>query len=139
MKAYKTKTNKLSGTSHKEINKKAQVVYNEIKRKTKRRPYVRSVYFKKSKIFVGLFWSHLYDKVNRGDRDRRIKLFPCAIDLIQNTKIDPESRDNPNKSSEILHRFYGLSRDNEKFCVQIKEDKRTGEKFFVSVFPYDDK
>ena len=139
MKFYKTKINKLSGTSHKEINKKAQRNYNEIKKKTKRRPYVRSVYFKKSKIFIGLFWSHLYEKKTWGERKRRVALFPCAIELIKNSKINPESREDSNKKSEILHRFYGVTADGEKFCVQIKENKRTSEKYLISVFPYEDK
>jgi hypothetical protein len=139
MKFFKTKNQKSSGSKYEEVNLKARFMYKKISNKTKRRPYVRSVYFNKEKIFLGLFWSHLNDKQGWKDRFRRLKLFPCAIDLIQNTRVDPESKDNPNKSSEILHRFYGVTPDGEKFCVQIKEDKRTGEKFFLSVFPYEDK
>jgi len=139
MKFYKTKTKKLLSKKYKEIYKESQTAYKKIVGKSKRRPYVRSAYFKKSKIFIGLFWSHLYEKVGWGDRDRKLKLFSCAIELIENSRYDPESKESPNKQSEILHRFFGETPDNEKFCVQIKEDKRSGEKFFVSVFPYKDK
>jgi len=41
MKVYKTRISKLSGSDYKEVNKKAFGLYNEIRRKTKRRPYVR--------------------------------------------------------------------------------------------------
>jgi len=117
-------------------NKKAHSIFNEIKIKSKRRPYIRSAYFKKSKIFLGLFWSHLHDKQGWDDRVRRLKLFPCAIELIQKSTYNPESKDNLNRPSEILHRFYGATQEGENFCVHIKEDKRTEEKFFISVFPY---
>uniref|UniRef100_A0A7C4R5G3 Uncharacterized protein n=1 Tax=candidate division CPR3 bacterium TaxID=2268181 RepID=A0A7C4R5G3_UNCC3 len=129
MNFYKVKVDKFLGTSFKEINKKAQLEYNKIKTKTKRRPYTRSTYFNKSKIFLGLFWSHLYEKKTWGDRERRLSFFPCAIELIKNSKIDPESREDSNKKSDILHRFYGITGKNEKFCVQIKENKKTNEKY----------
>ena len=76
MKVYKTKIKALAGTNYKEISKKAIGLYRQIKKKTKRRPYVRSAYFDKDKIFLGLFWSHLYDK-NYWDQTRRMKFFGC--------------------------------------------------------------
>ena len=51
-KAYKVKTKRLSGTHFPRLLKKALSSYKEIRRKTKRRPYVRSAYFKKDKIFL---------------------------------------------------------------------------------------
>ena len=36
---------------------------------------------------------------------------------------------------EILHRFAGLTKNRELFYVQIKEDKRSGRKYFMSCFP----
>lgn len=42
---------------------------------------------------------------------------------------------NPNKKTEALHRFAGLTKDKELFYVQIKEDLRTDRKYFMSVFP----
>ena len=66
-----------------------------------------------------------------------MKYFGCAIELIQKSKFEPKSKENPNKQSEILHRFYGFTADNEIFCIQIKEDKRKDQKFLISVFPTD--
>lgn len=136
MQYYKTKARKLSGTHWPRLMKKASVHYKEIMRKTKRRPYVRSVYFDKQKVFVGLFWQHLHEK-NLRDKARRVAYFPCAIELIQKTRQEPTSKENPNRSGEILHRFAGSTPDNEIFFVQIKEDRRTNQKWFISVFPLD--
>lgn len=66
---------------------------------------------------------------------RRLKYFPCAIELIQKSRFEPESKENPNKRTEILHRFTGVTKENDIFFVQIKEDKRTGQKWLISVFP----
>lgn len=135
MKSYQTKTKKLTGSDFHEVHQKAFSLYKEIKKKTKRRPHIRSAYFKKEKIFLELFWQHLFDKPNWKDRIRRLKYFPCAIELIQKSKFEPESKENPNKRTEILHRFGGVTSENDMFFVQIKEDKRTGQKFLISIFP----
>ena len=135
MKVYHTKTTKLAGTDFREVHKKAFNLYQQIKKKTKRKPYVRSAYFKKDKIFLDLFWIHLFDKKNWRDRMRRLKYFPAAIELIRHTRFEPKSKENPNKSSEILHRFTGVTSENDLFFVQIKEDKKTSKKWLISVFP----
>lgn len=135
MKIYKTRAKKLAGTEFKEVHKRAFGFYQEIRRKSKRRPYIRSTYFKKDKIFLGLFWQHLYEKRHYVDQVRRMRFFVCGIELIRFTLYDPESKENPNKKSEILHRFARMANGNELFFVQIKEDKRTGEKFLISIFP----
>ena len=135
MKAYRTKANKLPGTDFHEVRKKADRFYDQIKRRTKRRAYVRSAYFKKDKIFLSLFWQHLFDKEKWPDRMRRLKYFPAAIELIRHSHFDPKSKDNPNNSSEILHRFCGITSDNDIFYAQIKENKKTNQKFLISVFP----
>jgi len=54
--------------------------------------------------------------------------------LIKNIRLEPTSKQNPNKPKEILHRFAGLTKDKEIFYVQIKEDKNTDKKYFMSVF-----
>lgn len=136
MKTFKTKSVVFPGTNYREISKKTHVFYNQLRKKTKRRPYVRSAYFKKDKIFLGLYWSHLFSK-NYWDQARRMKFFPCAIELIQHSRFEPTSKENPNKPSEILHRFAGITKDNDLFFVQIKEDKRSGEKWLISTFPID--
>lgn len=66
---------------------------------------------------------------------RRLKCFPAALELIEKTRITPISKDNPNQRDEILHRFYGRTKEGDAFMVQIKEFKRTGQKYLISVFP----
>jgi len=135
MKVYKIKGSRISGTDYKEVNKKAQIIYREIKSKTKRRPYVRSEYFNKEKVFIDLFWQHLWQKENFRDKIRRIKLFPCAIELIQKSKYDPQKNSKLTKRKEVYYKFVGATKDDELFYVQIKEDLKTGNKYFISVFP----
>lgn len=135
MDIFKTKSKKLPGTHWRQVSKKAFSIYQEIRKKSKRRPYVRSAYFDKEKIFLEIFWRHLHEKENIRDKTRRVKYFSCAIDLIQNSKIKPISKENPNRKGEILHRFAGTTPDKEHFFVQIKEEKRTNEKWLMSVFP----
>lgn len=121
---YRTKAKRLPGTHWHQVIKKAFGQYKKIKSKTKRRPYVRSAYFNKEKIFLELFWNHLHEKANIRDKTRRLKYFPCAIELIENSKYSPTSKENPNRSSEILHRFIGSTPQDEVFFVQIKEEKK---------------
>lgn len=106
MKIFTTKSAPLPGTNYKEICKKAYILYNEIRRKTKRRPYIRSAYFNKDKIFLQLFWNHLREKSLR-DRVRRLKYFPCAIELIRYNRHEPKTIQTIERPSELLHRFTG--------------------------------
>ena len=137
MQYYKTRARKLPGTHWPRLLKTALGIYKEITSKTKRRPYVRSAYFDKQKVFLGLFWQHLHEK-NLRDKARRVAFFPCAMELIQKTRQEPTSKENPNRKGEIVHRFAGSTPDNEIFFVQIKEDRRTNQKWFMSVFPLDE-
>ncbi len=132
---YTTKAKKLPGSRWADVYKKAHEQFLDIKEKSKRRPYIKSKYFNKDKIFLGLFWHHLHEKRNLRDKTQRLKLFPCAIELIRNSCITPESKENTDRKSEILHRFTGKTNDGDIFFVQIKEDKRSGQKYFISVFP----
>ncbi len=77
------------------------------------------------------------EKQNFRDKIRRMRYFSCAIELIQNSRSEPTSKENPNRCSEVLHRFTGTTKDNNFFFLQIKEDKRTGNKWLISVFPSD--
>lgn len=133
--AYQTKTSKLSGTNFSEVYHKAFSLYRQIKKRTKRRPYIRSKYFKKDKIFLTLYWHHLHEKFNHRDKIRRVKYFPCALELIQNTMFEPDTKENVDEKGVLLHRFTGISPEKEIFFVQIKQDKRTAQKYFMSVFP----
>jgi len=69
------------------------------------------------------------------DRKRRLKYYKCAIDLLRNCTIEPDTRPNPNGRHEIVHRFAGKTCGGELFYVQVKQDKRTDNKYFISVFP----
>ncbi len=136
MKIYKSKIKRLAGTDYYEVYSKAKFLYKTILSKTKRRPYVRSAYFNKEKVFLDYFWSHIGMK-NQGDRFRRLKQYACAIDLIRHSKIKPTSKLNSDKPSEILHRFSGINGSRDNFFVQITENIKNKEKSFMSVFPDD--
>ncbi len=132
---YQTKSKKLSGTNLGETYRAALNYYKGIVRITKRKPYVRSAYFHKEKIFFDFFWDHLRQKSPK-ERFKRLKFFKAAVELIKYSKNKPVSKPNPNKN-EIYHRFAGLTSDKELFYVQIKEVKRGGRKpkYFMSCFP----
>lgn len=131
---YQTRVKKFSGTDDKEVYVKARSFYLVLTKKTRRRPYVRSAYFGKEKIFIDTFWQHMHQK-NRRDRNRRMRYLPCAIELIQNSRYSPITVQNPNRYQELLHRFVGMTSNHELFYVQIKEHKRNKQKSLMSIFP----
>ncbi len=131
---YQTKAKKLPGTSYGEVIKHAYFLFNKIKKKTKRRPYIRSKYFNKQKIFFDYFWKHLFQK-NPKERLRRLRYFGAALELVVKSKNNPTSEENPHRKSELLHRFAGLTKEKELFYVQIKEEKQSNKKYFMSCFP----
>jgi hypothetical protein len=130
---FQVKEEKLAGSSYSEVYKKAWQEYLKIKKKSKRRPYVRSSYFKKEKIFIDIFWSHLKEK-HHNDRKRRLNFYKCALEIIANSKVSPISKIKLNDDNEILHRFFGKTKEGDVFVVQIKENVKTGRKDFISVF-----
>ncbi len=136
MNYYRTKVDPISGSKYSEVYPKARLIYEHIRSRTKRRPYIRSVYFGGQKIFLDYYWSDLWTK-NWRDRLRRLKYYPCALDLLRNSKIDPEVKVNPAKRSEILYRFGGISPSGNRFYVQVKQNTRKGNRAFISVFPQD--
>ncbi|MBI2444397.1 MAG: hypothetical protein HYV42_04130 [Candidatus Magasanikbacteria bacterium] len=77
----------------------------------------------------------MHEKLNHRDKIRRVRYFPCALELLQHSRFDPESKENVDRRSEILHRFAGITKNGDKFFVQVKEDKRSGQKWLISVFP----
>lgn len=133
MKVYKSKAVLLTGTSYDEVLSIARREHKKIEKLTKRQPYVRSTYFNKDKIFISLFWTHLMQK-HRAVRTRRLKLYNAAIDLMRNSRCEPETIFSKDDLSLLLHRFYGVTKDRMEYCVQVKQDKRTGRKDFMSVF-----
>jgi hypothetical protein len=90
-KAYKVKTNAITGSDYKTVERKARASYNFVAKQTKRTPYVKSKIFNKEKIFINLFWTHLNQKL-KSTRRRRLKLFDCALDLLRNTNILPTKK-----------------------------------------------
>jgi len=131
---YKTKSKKVPGSNLSEVARSVMFIFHSIEKRTKRKPYIRSAYFKKEKIFFDNFWEHLNQKSPR-ERFKRLKCFKPAIELIKNSRNKPISKPEVYYSKIILHRFYGLTADREEFYVQIKEDKKRKRKFFMSCFP----
>lgn len=131
--AYVSKKPVLPGTSYDEVLTHARKEYKKIENLSKRQPYVRSKYFAKDKIFLSTFWTHIMQK-DRKVRTKRLELFDAAIDLLRNTHEAPETIFKKDDLSILLHRFYGVTRDGVEFCVQVKQEKRTGRKDFMSVF-----
>lgn len=134
MKVHKVKAKVFPGTDYEEVYPPARKLYNQIKSKTKRNPYVRSSYFKKEKVFIELFWIHLNQK-NRKDRNKRLKYYACGIELLRETRQLPVTKKNPNKASELLHRFAGITSNGDLFYIQVKENTRTKRKDLMSIFP----
>lgn len=61
-----------------------------------------------------------------------MKFYKCALELLKKSKLEP---DVVYEKGDILYRFYGVTKNNEKFIVQIK--KSSGEnKYLMSVFPH---
>lgn len=134
MRVYQCKADLLTGTDFHEVWRKATFIYKKIKKKSKRQPYLRSIYFNKQKVFLGLFWDHLFEK-SWPDRLRRLRYFAAALELIENTRFDPSSLEDANNRSVVLHRFMGKTKTKESFSVQVKEHKSSGKKYLISIFP----
>ncbi len=129
---YQTKSKKISGTSYGEVMKKAFLAYDEIKKKTKRRQYIRSAYFKKEKVFLDYFREHLFQKSQK-ERMNRLRFFNASLELIRESKIGPVEKSESFEKKEVLYRFAVLTKEKSLFYVQIKEDKRK-RKYMMSCF-----
>jgi hypothetical protein len=135
---FQVKTKPLSGTDYREVHKGARKIFAELKGKTKRKIYIRSAYFKKQKVFFDYFWPHLLEK-RGGDRIRRLKLLPCAFELIQNSRVKPEEKLNPQNQKEIFYRFLGQTKNGLVFIVQLKRALTKNTLQCISVFPINKK
>lgn len=132
---FKSRYRSLPGTSSSELVAYAREEFHKIQRRNpRRRPYVRSKYFRNQKIFLSVFWDHLAQK-RLIDRTRRLKFYTCALDLI---RYSAEAPDALMERGEVLYKFYGMDADKNKFCVQIKMNVRSGRKDFMSVYPLSD-
>lgn len=135
MNLYKSKYEEFVGSSLEEVIKLARHEYHlNQKRTPKRVPYIRSAYFAKNKIFLNTFWDHLNQKSPK-ERVLRLKLYKCAMDLLRNSTCAPDTIHTFVDMDMALHRFYGQTASGQHFCVQVKENKRTNRKDFMSVFP----
>ena len=134
VKQFHSKKALLPGSSYSEVVARARKEFNTVRKLTKRQPYVRSKYFRGDKIFMTVFWDHVMQK-HQKERTRRLKFYSAAIDLLRNTTNNPEQMIiETYHSQHTLFRFYGITKDNIPFCVQIKHDIRTNRKDFMSVF-----
>ena len=132
---YRSKVSRLPGTSYGEVIAVARREYHVIQKRTPRRqPYIRSVYFKKDKIFINQYFEHLNQK-HPADRLRRLRFFAAGIDAIRNCSIAPTATQNPSKADEVLYRYDVISKDGVRFAVQLRENKITKRKDFMSTFP----
>ncbi len=131
---YRTNVLPLVGSDYREIHRRARIWYADLIRHSRRRPYVRSAFFKKEKVFLSLFWHHAWDK-NWRDRVRRLQYLPCAINLIKNSRIKPTVFRDPTKPGNAFYRFYGVTAQGEMFVVQIQQRLSSGRKDLLSIFP----
>ncbi|KKQ89679.1 MAG: hypothetical protein UT11_C0020G0002 [Berkelbacteria bacterium GW2011_GWA2_38_9] len=134
MSIYKTKVKRISGYDYHDVMSKALKIYHEIKKRSKRKPYIRSAYFNKDKIFLDYFWGHLNQKIWI-ERLRRLKFYPCALDLLKHNRTEPILKKELKKDNAILYRFIGETPDGSKFYVQIKENLSKKQKYLISIFP----
>lgn len=134
MNIYQSKYSLIAGTDYIEVMRSARREYIKVQKLTKRQPYVRSRYFTKDKVFINIFWNHLVQK-RKGEQIVRAKLLLAAFDLLRNTACTPDTIFSEANLNMMLHRFAGKTRDGIEFYVQVKQDKRSGRKDFMSVFP----
>lgn len=132
---YKSKYGLLSGTTYEEVVTNARKEFTIVRKLTKRQPYVKSKYFKGDKVFLTVFWNHMAQK-HRKEVRKRLKFYKVGLDLIRNTTLHPEQSilDKTQPNHIVYSRFYGVTKTGEHFCVQIKQDLRSGRKDFMSVF-----
>ncbi len=134
MRKFKSKYTQLSGTDYKEVTRNARKEYVKVQHLTKRQPYIRSKYFANDKIFINIFWNHLAQK-RKGEQIARAKLLLPAFDLLRNSLSEPDTIFSTKDKGNILHRFLGETKEGKLFYVQVKQNKRTGRKDFMSAFP----
>lgn len=134
MQNFHIQINPQKSYDYRTVYKFAFALYRDIASTTKRRPYIRSKFFKKEKIFLAIFWQHIHEK-NWHERKRRLRYFACGLELIRCSSSPPITIENPHRSSELLHRFRGMTPNKEIFFVQIKESKENKQKYLISIFP----
>jgi hypothetical protein len=133
IKYFKSKYDRMKGTSYGELIGKAHSIVNSYNNNPRRKENIRSKYFNGDKIFFEYFWQH-HSYKPMADRIRRIVFFTAAIDLLMNTRYSPNIEPSKKNKSEIWYTFYGETKSGEKFAVHLKKNQR-GNKYLMSVFP----
>src|SRR5438552_1782982 len=87
-KAYRCQVAPFTDNRYADIMPQARSLFRALQKRTKRRPYIRSAYFKKDKIFFDYLWTHLNQK-SLPDRARRLRFLPCALELLQKSRHAP--------------------------------------------------
>ena len=131
---YQTKIAPIAGTTVGDVMNTARRIFRQAVRSGRRRPYIRSAYFGKEKVFLDNFWPHIYQK-SFNERPKRLRFMPCAFELVRYSRVLPVITLDSNDSYNILYRFKGKATTGQIFYVQIKEDKKRKQKFLMSVFP----
>jgi hypothetical protein len=132
---YHCKSGLLPGNRYADVSKIARRLFREIESQTRRRAYIRCAYFNGDKVFFDNFWVHLNQK-NPCERKKRLQYFVCAIELIKKSKNSPIYKAIDKLKNQALYRFVGQV-GCRFFIVQIKEDLRRKQKFFMSVFEHE--
>ena len=130
---YQSKLPTLQGSNDKELFYEARQFFRQYDNK-RRLPYIRSKYFNGQKVFLSMFYKHLSQK-SYPEQRRRIKFLPAAIDLVKNSKVPPIITGDGRPDE--YYRFQGLSKNHQKFAVQIMKDKKQN-RYFMSCFPLKD-
>lgn len=134
VRAYQCKAKPFSGHRFVDIIPQARKLLRTLQKQTKRRVYIRAVYFHKDKIFFDFFWQHMQTK-SAVDRARRLKYLPCALELLRNSRCDPISFMDEYQSGIIKHEFKGNSPDGMNFSVIVQEDRKTNKKQLLTLYP----
>lgn len=110
----------LSGHKYEEVFRNADIYIKLFKKRSSKKPFIKSKLYKK-KIFFDFFWDHLFSKP-LSQRKQRLKLFPCGLELLQNSTYQPSVK---LINGEKLLRFYGQVTGNRTFVVQVKETNKS--------------
>lgn len=133
-KVYQCKTQPLIGNRFVGILPQARSVFRVLQKQTKRRPYIRSLYFQKEKVFFDFFWHHLEQK-SIVDRVRRLKYLPCALELLRKSRLNPQIFIDSNQKQIIKYRFIGMASESTYFAVIIQENLKKRNKQLISIYP----
>lgn len=135
---YKCKISAFYSSSYARVKKQAKNFFNSKTAHSRRSAYVRAPAWKKQKVFLGVFWSHLFDK-KPAERMVRLRLLPCALEVLENSTYPFVTKTEPGNPNIFLHRLYGQTPAGQVFALQVKEYSNKQKLYFVSCFPWENK